>query len=338
MSAALAFLVSAFVTVVAATALRAFARRVGLVDAPDPLVPQHKAPVATLGGAAVATGCALTLGTGLAEPLQLGLGVGAGIALAAGVVDDVRDLPIVAKLALQAVAAGAAIALGLDLDLTGNGPVDAAVAFIWILVVINAVNLTDVCDGLVPGLAAIAFFALAVLEPGSSGPAIAAAGACVGFLALNAPPASIFLGDAGSHFLGFLLAAVALAAVQGGESPPNLVPPVLVLGLFLFELVFVVVERSRRGVPWWRGSDDHVALRLQAAGLSRIRTDLVLWASAAALGFGGLLASRLEDFSLLAAALGVAVAAAGAWRLLRALDRPAAAVLAGRIGAPSVRR
>jgi UDP-GlcNAc:undecaprenyl-phosphate GlcNAc-1-phosphate transferase len=337
-SAVLAFAVAAVVTGVVAASVRTLAGKAGLVDPPNPRVPRHTRPVATLGGVAVAAGCGAGLATGLDGSVEPWLGIGAGLVLAAGVADDVHPLPIAAKLALQTLAAGAAVALGLELALTGNAFLDAVAAVGWILLVVNAVNLTDVCDGLVPGLAAIGFLALAAIEPGSSGSAIVAAGACVGFLALNAPPASIFLGDAGSHLVGFLLAALALEAAGGGESATNLVAPVLVLGVFLFELVFVVVERNRRGVPWWLGSDDHVALRLQAAGLSSIRTDLLLWTCAAALGLGGLLASRLESFTTLAPVLAAAVVAARAWRMLRVLDRPAAAPFAVRTGAAPPRR
>jgi UDP-GlcNAc:undecaprenyl-phosphate GlcNAc-1-phosphate transferase len=334
MSPALSFALAAVVTAFAAVVVRTLADRTGLVDPPNPRVPRHTRSVATLGGAAVAAGCLVALSTSPDGAVEPGLAAGAALALAVGIADDVRRLPIGAKLALQTLAASVAVALGLDLDVTGNGLADSAVAVVWILVVVNAVNLTDVCDGLVPGLAAIAFLALAAVDPGASGVATAAAGACAGFLALNAPPASIFLGDAGSHLIGFLLAAVALEAVERSGTTANVVAAALVLGIFLFELVFVVVERRRRGMPWWLGSDDHVALRLQAAGLGAVRTDLVLWACATALALAGLLAIRLEGLALFSLALVAVAAAAGAGGLLHVLARPTSTRLAVR-AAPS---
>jgi UDP-GlcNAc:undecaprenyl-phosphate/decaprenyl-phosphate GlcNAc-1-phosphate transferase len=334
LSPALSFAAAAVVTAFAAVVVRALARRTGLVDPPNPRVPLHTKPVATLGGLAVATGCLVALAAGAEGGVEPGLAVGAALSLGAGIADDVRRLPIAAKLALQTLAAGVAVALGLELDLTGNALVDAVAAVVWILVVVNAVNLTDVCDGLVPGIAAIAFLALAAVEPGASGLAAAAAGACVGFLALNAPPASIFLGDAGSHLIGFLLAAFALESAAASGGTAGALAVVLVLAVFLFELVFVVVERARRGLPWWLASDDHVALRLQAAGLGAVRTDLVLWTCATAFALAGLLASRLEGFALLAVALVAVAAAAAAGGLLHVLARPTSMRLAVR-AAPS---
>jgi UDP-GlcNAc:undecaprenyl-phosphate GlcNAc-1-phosphate transferase len=267
-------------------ASRAVARRLGVVSAPDPFVDQHTEPVARLGGVGIAAAAAAALAL---DPRVGGAtAVGALLFLAAGLLDDVREFAPSRKLALQLAAASVAGAFGATLDVTGNPVLDAVGGAVWIVVIVNAVNVTDVCDGLVAGLAVIALLALGAAEPSLWEPCLAVSGACLGFLVFNAPPASIFLGDAGSSFLGFVLAALSLDAVRRPDSARPGIQALLLLGVPLFELGFVVLARSRRGVPWWRGSADHIALRLQAAGLSRWQTDAVAWTAGAALALAAL--------------------------------------------------
>ena len=201
-------------------------------------------------------------------------------------------------------------------------------AFLWILILVNAVNLTDICDGLVSGLAAIAFLTLAAIDPSHAEAAVLAAGACAGFLVLNAPKASIFLGDTGSHFIGFLLAALSLQTVAGRDALAEFSAVVLVLGVFLFELVFLVWARYRRGLSWWLGSDDHAALRLQAAGLSVWMTDVVIWMGGAMLGMAAILVHRLDGLQLLPLGIAVGVFLVFAWRFLAGLSTPTEAAVA----------
>ncbi len=110
--------------------------------------------------------------------------------------------------------------------------------------------------------------------------ALGAAGACIGFLFFNRPPATIFLGDAGSHLLGFLLAAVGILHFRNAPAWTSFVAACLVVAVPLFEFAFLFVIRVRKGIPWWRGSPDHFALRLQARGFSRLGADLIAWTAA----------------------------------------------------------
>src|SRR5207245_10489868 len=106
---------------------------------------------------------------------------------------------------------------------------------------------------------------------------LAVAGASAGFLVFNCPPARIFLGDAGSHLLGFLLAACTMSSFPVAATWRHYAAVLLLVGVPLFELVFLTVTRIRKGLPWWRGSPDHFSLRLLAAGLSRLQADVVGW-------------------------------------------------------------
>jgi UDP-GlcNAc:undecaprenyl-phosphate GlcNAc-1-phosphate transferase len=247
---------------------------------------------------------------------------GPAIALAAvlflslGVVDDLLVLSAGMKFAGQAAIAALAVALGIMQPLTGYRIADAAICWFWIVMLVNAFNLTDVCDGLVGGLSVILFACIAWVHPLHTPWAMILAGACVGFLIFNIPPASIFLGDAGSHLLGFLVAALLLSSPTGLRIWPHIPQAVLIAGVPLFELAFLIAIRTRKGLRWWKGSPDHFSLRLQAAGLSRWQTDGIAWGTAAALGVA---AASLELLGPVAGSVLLAAAAGGlalCWRAL----------------------
>ena len=263
-------------------AARAFARRFGIVNQPNPLVPQHVKATPYLGGVGVLAGifggvAMAVVNAGQWPPLYLL--VPAVLFCALGVWDDLAPMNARGKLFAQFSAAAVAVALGLRMSVTGVDFVDAILAAVWIVACVNAFNLTDVCDGLVAGISAVCFLGVMVFWPGHALVATIAFGACVGFLPFNAPRASIFLGDAGSHLLGFLAAALSISLPVRGSA----LPPVLLLLLFVpfAEMVFVTCVRLRKGLPWYMGSPDHFALRLQGAGWSRWKVDLCAWFVAA---------------------------------------------------------
>ena len=298
-------------------ASRAAALRFGIVNAPNPLIPQHTRPVAYLGGVGIAAGAAVAMAgaallapdalPGVRGPLAGAVALGAALFLALGLADDLRPLTPPAKLLLQLAAALAAAAAGVAWHPTGLALVDVAVSALWMVVVVNAVNLTDVSDALAAGAAAAAFVVLGVAGPAAGGELLVVAGAALGFLAFNRPPATIFLGDAGSHLLGFVLAAATLCGAAGAPAWPALPWAAMTAGAFLFEMAFITVQRVRRDLPWWRGSPDHSALRLQARGMGRAAV-AALGAAASALLAGG--AASLWRLSPPAGAGVVAVSAA----------------------------
>jgi UDP-GlcNAc:undecaprenyl-phosphate/decaprenyl-phosphate GlcNAc-1-phosphate transferase len=295
---------------------RALAVRLALVSAPDPLVTAHRDPVPYLGGPAVAASTVLALAA-LNRPDVGTAVITAGLLfLAIGLLDDFRPLQPGQKLALQAGCAAVPASLGLGLPVTGSAALDAFAGVVWILVVVNAVNLTDVCDGLVAGLAAIAFVGFALADLGSRPLGVAAAGACLGFLVFNGPHASIFLGDAGSHFLGFWLAVPALEPLGSGTARAEVLACVLMLGVPLFELAFVIVARVRKGVSCWRASADHFSLRLQDAGVSRWQTDAIAWTAGGMLALAGVTLVRVDVLAGAVVGTAVLVALAGAWHQL----------------------
>jgi len=309
---------------------RTLARYWNVVNEPNPIVPQHVRPIAYFGGIGIALGLCGTLVAvaaqgGLLEHSVrswLPLGVGAFLYLLLGLVDDLRPLRPVVKFSFQVGVALLVVALGLVLPLTGLLPLDTAVTALWIVAVVNAVNFTDVCDGLVAGLAVVWSLTFAFVVPPMAPVLLTIAGASMGCLLFNAPPASVFLGDAGSHLLGFCLAGATVHTVMTHGLWPGGAVAVTAGGVPLFELVFITVVRVRKGLPWWRGSPDHFSLRLQAAGWSRWRTDLVTWLSGAGLGVAAVVmlsGSRTVQTALLVTML---VAASGAARFLMRWEVP----------------
>lgn len=271
----------------------------GIVNQPNAIVPQHTRPIAYLGGvgiAAATTGVLLlaaVLGwTGHGTLARADLIAGGALFLALGVADDLNPFRPPPKFALQIAAAVVVTYLRTGLGGSGVDLLLALLSISWIVTLVNAVNLTDVCDGLAAGLACIQFVALAVLVPSDTLWALVIAGSCVGFLVYNAPAASIFLGDAGSHVLGFWLAALTLDLIGSGRSMAPVIQALLIGGVPLFELIFVSTMRTRKGIPWWRGSPDHFSLRLQAAGFSRWATDALAWTAMVLLAGSALLIER----------------------------------------------
>jgi UDP-GlcNAc:undecaprenyl-phosphate/decaprenyl-phosphate GlcNAc-1-phosphate transferase len=293
----------------------------GIVDPPNPHVPQHTRTVPRTGGLGIAIGAAIAgmLAGGLPAPVLggtrwEGLLLGLGGFLGLGLWDDARPLRPGAKLIAQTTIAG--IVVGTVRP--GAAPAEVATSIVWLVAIVNAVNMTDVCDGLVGSLAAAALVAVAIVSPALAPIALVLAGATLGFLAFNRPPASIFLGDSGTHLLGFAIGFLWLLALHEAPSWNRAAAALLGVGIFAFELVFLIAVRSLRGVPIWRGSADHFSLRLQRAGLSQRQTVALSLVPAAACAVLAVWLARAPTPGAVtvAAAIVLALAAAG-WALVR---------------------
>src|SRR5215831_8781886 len=271
--------------------MRGLARRARIVAKPNPIVPQHRAPIAYLGGVGIAIGFAATMLV-VPDARVWAFVIPASGYLLLGLWDDLSPFRPFGKLILQLALAGLAAWLARGyLGPTGVNTFDALLRVGWIVLLVNAVNVTDVCDGLAGGIAAIALAFLGAWSPAVRPLAWGLAAACAGFLVFNRPPASILMGDAGSHLLGYSLAWTSFPLL--GRWPNGLMA-VAAVAPFLFEVMFLIFVRTRRGMAWWRASPDHFALRMQAAGLSRWRTVVLSWVAAAVMG---LLATRLPSAS-----------------------------------------
>jgi UDP-GlcNAc:undecaprenyl-phosphate/decaprenyl-phosphate GlcNAc-1-phosphate transferase len=274
------------------------ARRTGFLDVPGPRK-IHAQPMPYGGGFAVAAGFFAALAAGVALDLpHLGAKTlliftcGSLVMLAMGAVDDRRRLSPRLKLLVQAIAATGVAAGGERLEIFNAGPwIGGAVTVIWIVAVTNAFNLLDHMDGLSSGVAAIALgaFLVVALQTGQPGMATAVApllGACAGFLLWNFPPAKIFLGDAGSLFIGFWLACLTVSFTFYREKYLLYTygVPVAVLAVPLFDTASVVLIRLRRRKPIFEGDTNHLAHRLAALGMSRRLAVLTVYALTLAAG------------------------------------------------------
>jgi len=270
----------------------------------------HKRPTALLGGVAIfvsVVGVELSL-VPLSPQARVILGASALLFLL-GQVDDLVGLKPFQKLIGQLLGAVVVVSFGLILPCSGSPAIDGAITILWLVGITNAVNLLDNMDGLAAGIAAIAsgFLALVLFGNGRTADALLLAvfgSALVGFLVYNANPASIFMGDCGSMFVGFFLAGSALLIPLGGRPPGSVTlvaVPVLILLIPIFDTFFVIVLRTLAGRPIAQGGRDHTSHRLVALGMSERHAVWMLYGFAAVSGLLSLLVQNLP----LAACLGV---------------------------------
>lgn len=253
----------------------------------------HRTTVPLLGGVAIAGGTLTLLVVMKPRPEFLVL-AGAGLAMAlVGLVDDVWKVNPQGKLLAQIVVAAGLLWFGFVFRPTGIALLDLLITMFWIVGVTNAFNLLDNMDGLATTVAIVAaafrlmFFSW---DDNADGMAVTAAfiGALVGFLVRNAPPAKIFMGDAGSLFIGCFLAGLSFvpqAQVYSRSTIAVLVIPVLLMLIPIFDTAFVTVTRILRGRPVHVGGRDHTSHRLVAIGLSERQTVALL--AAVSTGAGG---------------------------------------------------
>ena len=294
---ATAFLAAVCLSLVATPLVRRLAVSTGFLDQPA----EHKAharPVPYLGGVAIVLGSlgGTFLGSRLVPRLAVVV-LAAAVVAVTGLVDDRRHVHPFFRLGVQTVAAIAVLVAGIRIDATDIVVVDSVATLIWIVGITNALNLLDNMDGLASGVATVvaaAVFAMAALGDQAvvAGFAAALSGACVGFVAYNVRPAAIFMGDAGSLFLGFLLSIATLVIEPSLTPPMSFVVPVLLLGVALLDTATVVIGRLRQRRPVMLGNRDHLSHRLVARGIGPAAAVAVLIGVQAALGAIAILAGR----------------------------------------------
>jgi UDP-GlcNAc:undecaprenyl-phosphate GlcNAc-1-phosphate transferase len=293
--------IGALVLALAATPLaRVLAPRLGLLAVPRSR-DLHTRPVPKMGGVAIVlaflVGLVVLLLVSPEERERLfffqqlaGIILGASLVSFLGIWDDRWGLSPLIKLAGQVIAAGVLVATGVGITMLPTVELNVAATLLWVVGITNALNLLDNMDGLSGGVAAIAsaFFLLMALSSQQWLVAIMSAallGACLGFLVYNFNPASIFMGDAGTMFIGFVLAATSIKLRFDNVTFVTWMIPVLVLGLPLFDTTLVVISRLRRGVnPLTTPGKDHVSHRLVALGMTHREAVLSLYLICGTLG------------------------------------------------------
>jgi len=288
--------------------VRSFAWRFGYVAKPKS-DRWHKRPTAMLGGVAIFAAVALIylLVVPFSAESLVVMGASAFLFLV-GFLDDQLNIKPYQKLIGQLIGASIIVGFGMRLPLTGMELVDIWITVFWLVGITNAINLLDNMDGLAAGIAAIAAVSLTYGLAANGQMAEAAlvavfVGALAGFLVFNFNPASIFMGDAGSMFVGFFLASSVLLSETGGRSRgilSILAVPVLILFVPIFDTTFVTLLRKLWGRKASQGGRDHTSHRLVALGLSERTAVLMLWGFAVAAGVLAYFVSQLSTTQSLA--------------------------------------
>jgi len=262
-----------------------------IVDRPDGKLKNQTDPVAYLGGIAVYLAVLLTLALTFDLSREiLGILLSGTIIVILGIIDDFKVLPPKIKFIGQAIAAFVLIKSGIYIKLVFLPLwINIILSFLWLMVITNAFNIIDVMDGLATGigcLVSIILFIVAIMNQHVliAILTIALAGALLGFLRYNFEPAKIYLGDTGSLFIGLLLGALSMIGSYTQNNTIACLSPVIILGIPIFDTVFVTYIRWRRGIPIIYGSPDHFALRLRKWRFSTVQTVILSYAASLILG------------------------------------------------------
>jgi UDP-N-acetylmuramyl pentapeptide phosphotransferase/UDP-N-acetylglucosamine-1-phosphate transferase len=319
------------------------ALRLNLLDSPGERS-SHTRPTPTMGGLAILL--AFLVGmivarSGLVHwegPPWIGWFLaGAGLVALVGFLDDLRKLPILVRLSLQGVGAGLLIAGGIrirtiDVPILGAikfGSLEIPITILWIIAVVNFYNFMDGIDGLAAGVGVIAagfltYIALKVQNTDVLVMGLLLGGSCAGFVWHNFPPAKVFMGDGGSTFIGYILAALGVVGNQTGS--PGHIPlfvSVLLLGAFLFDTVVTLFRRILRREKWYLSHRDHYYQRMTGLGCSHLHVTAAEYGVTFLLGLSAILyirANQIQAISMLCIWLMVLT---GLTRLISAVEKKA---------------
>jgi UDP-GlcNAc:undecaprenyl-phosphate/decaprenyl-phosphate GlcNAc-1-phosphate transferase len=322
------FILSVALSVLLTVLVRDTAISKGLKSAPVYGRHTHTKPLPRLGGVAICLAFMIVIGffpisrlnhTYFQERHFLGILVPVLAIFLMGIYDDLRPMKPRWKLVVEAAAAAFFYAAGLGINVfdrvLGDGllakGVGLALTVVWILLITNAFNLIDGLDGLAAGSALISAIPIFVLALSSDNHlvmvfVVVLAGAILGFLPFNFNPASIFMGDSGSLFIGFLLSALALTASQSFNGGAAAAIPVLAFGLPILDVTLAVTRRFLRRKPLFRGDTDHIHHKVLRRGFSHLQGVLVLY-GVTAVFCAGSLAIEYDERMLVPALVAIGV-------------------------------
>jgi UDP-GlcNAc:undecaprenyl-phosphate GlcNAc-1-phosphate transferase len=289
--------------------VRDAARRLGVLDHGLTARKIHGRPIPRLGGIAIVVAFYAPLLALLFVNSDVGRRfydnrqeafalIAGGLAIAAlGVFDDLRGADARTKLSVQFAVAGFMYWMGYRIDVIAN-PFGTAVPLgwlglpftvLWIAGIVNAINLIDGLDGLAGGVALIAIVTTFVIAAVNAEPLMtlftaALGGAVLGFLFYNFNPASIFMGDTGSMFLGFVLATTSIETHHKSSTAVAVLVPIIVMGVPIADTLLAMMRRAARGVPMFSADRGHIHHRLLASGLTQRQAVLVIYAVSIVLG------------------------------------------------------
>ena len=322
----LTFVMAALLSMYGVPIARRAALKFGIVDCPDGRLKHQREPVPYLGGIAIYLSFLVSLAfTFEFRHDVLGIVLSGTLIVMLGLIDDFGVLSPGTKLAGQCLAVFVLIKSGIRIEIASLPDwIDIALTVFWMIGIINAFNLLDIMDGLSAGVGIIsaAFLCAVAILHGDQAIAFMLAalmGSLLGFLRYNWRPASIYMGDSGAMFIGLMLGALSMIAKYTEGHSVSLLTPVLILGMPIFDTLFVMYIRFLRGLPVFLGSPDHMAIRLRHWGLSVTQVVLISYIGAALLGGIGLLVMAVpQNLAVILSGLtmiGLALAAVALARL-----------------------
>lgn len=315
------FLIATFSSLVITPLVRRLCQRFKLLDFPVDGRRVHKSAVPRLGGIAIYASFILTLSTLplvsnlLTDSLRAHTSelfiilIPATLVLLLGVYDDLRGTNATVKFIGLGLIAAFFYGMGgrievLAVPFVGDIHFHPAVGFFitvfWLVGISNAFNLIDGMDGLAPGAALFASVVILIVSLAGSNPlmavvALVLCGALAGFLRYNFNPASIFLGDSGALFVGFLLASLSVLGLQKATTAVAVITPILAFGLPVVDTGVTLVRRLISGRPIFQGDGEHIHHMLLARGWSQRRVVLILYAVCAAFGLLAALSTKTSS-------------------------------------------
>ena len=345
----LTFMVAATLSMYGVPMARCAALKFGIVDRPDGRLKHQREPVPYLGGVAIYLAFLVSLAfTFEFRHDVLGIVLSGTLIVMLGLIDDFGVLSPGTKLAGQLLAVFVLIKSGIRIEIASLPDwIDMALTVLWMIGIINAFNLLDIMDGLSAGVGIIsaAFLCVVAILNGDQTIAFMLAalmGSLLGFLRYNWRPASIYMGDSGAMFIGLMLGALSMIGKYTEGHSVSLLTPVLILGMPIFDTLFVMYIRFLRGLPVFLGSPDHMAIRLRHWGLSVTQVVVISYLGAALLGAIGLLVMTVpQQLAVILSGLTLLCLAGAAVALTRlnvssnvpGLNREAASRSAERTGA-----
>lgn len=303
------FMLAMFVSFVLTPYIKKLAFKIGAVDKPDNRK-VHRRIMPRLGGLAIYI--AFMIGCVASVDLTwdvVGILLGGTIIVALGVADDVYQLPAKVKLLGQIVAASVLVFFDIRIEWVNNPfggyyyleMLSIPFTIFWVISFTNVVNLIDGLDGLAAGVSAIASLTIILvsIQMGYFHVAVmtaALAGAIIGFIRYNFNPATIFMGDTGSMFIGYMLAAISVYGAVKTAATIALIVPAIALGLPILDTAFAIMRRYVNGRPIFQPDKGHLHHRLLDKGMSHKETVLFMYGITAILCIGAVLWAEMNGF------------------------------------------
>lgn len=304
------FMVAVAIAYFSTPHVKEFAIKSGAMDTPDERK-VHSEPIPRMGGLAIyiAVIAAIFLSVKMNQQI-LGMVLGGTVMLAVGIIDDLKQLSAKVKLVGQISAALVLVAFDVRIEWITNpfGPMlyldylSIPITILWVVAVTNTVNLIDGLDGLAAGVSSIASITICIVALQQNLWIVALltaiiAGSALGFLFHNFNPAKIFMGDTGSLFLGYMLAAVSVMGAVKGAATIALLVPIVALGLPIMDTAFAIIRRYVNGVPIFRPDKGHLHHRLLAMGLTQKQVVLSMYLISGMLGASAIMITEVSQFS-----------------------------------------